>query len=96
MSQTGLKAQTNSESTPQTEAAPVTEVMYTTVYTFVIYDHDKGTTVIYPRMATRQTIANMRGKVNEETAWVVDVVDLDAMGFYAGEKTPGPRAAASA
>jgi hypothetical protein len=30
----------------------------------------------------------MRGKVNEETAWVVDVADLDAMGFYAGEKTP--------
>ena len=89
MSQTGLKAQTNSESTPKTEAAgPVAEVMYTTVYTFVIYDHDKGTTVIYPRMATRQTIANMRGKVNEETAWVVDVADLDAMGFYAGDKTP--------
>jgi predicted RNase H-related nuclease YkuK (DUF458 family) len=88
VSQSGLKAQTNSGSTPQTQASPVTEVMYTTVYTFVIYDHDKGTTVIYPRMATRQTIANMRGKVNEETAWVVDVADLDATGFYAGEKTP--------
>ena len=88
MSQPGLKDQTNSESTPQSEAAPVAEVMYTTVYTFVMYDHDKGTTVIYPRMATRQTIANMRGKVNEETAWVVDVADLDAMGFYAGDKTP--------
>jgi len=88
VSQPGLKAPPLNESTPQTEAKPVAEVMYTTVYTFVIYDHDKGTTVIYPRMATRQTIANMRGKVNEETAWVVDVTELDSMGFYAGEKTP--------
>jgi len=52
----------------------------------VIYDHDKGATAIYPRMATRRTIANMRGKVNEETAWVVDVAEVDAMGFYSGEK----------
>ena len=54
----------------------------------MIYDHDKGATAIYPRMATRRTIANMRGKVNEETAWVVDIAELDAMGFYVGEKTP--------
>jgi hypothetical protein len=59
--------------------------MHTTVYTFVIYDHDKGATILYPRMATRETIANMRGKVNEETVWVVD---LDAMGFYADDKVP--------
>ena len=65
--------------------------MFTTVYTFFIYDHDKGATAIYPRMATRQTIANMRGKVNEESAWVVDVNDLDTMGFYVGEKTPDKR-----
>lgn len=88
MSHPGLKAPINNENTAQAEAKPVTEVMYTTVYTFVIYDHDKGTTVTYPRMATRQTIANMRGKVNEETAWVVDVEDLNATGFYAGDKTP--------
>ncbi len=87
MSQPGLKPESDSN-TPQAETKAATEVMYTTVYTFVIYDHDKGTTVIYPRMATRQTIANMRGKVNEETAWVVDVNDLDASGFYAGEKMP--------
>jgi hypothetical protein len=63
--------------------------MYTTVYTFVLYDHDKGTTITYPRMATRPTIANMRGKVNEESAWVIDVKDLDATGFYVSEKKPG-------
>ena len=85
MSQPGQKAP-SSESTSQPETQPVTDVMYTTVYTFVVYDHDKGSTVIYPRMATRQTIANMRGKVNEETAWVVDVNELDAMGFYVGDK----------
>ena len=87
MSKPGLQSSTPDDTSPQREAQPTAEVMYTTVYTFVIYDHDKGTTVIYPRMATRQTIANMRGKVNEETAWVVDVNDLDAMGFYTGEKT---------
>lgn len=89
MSQQGLKAPTNTDaSTPQLEPRATVEVAYTTVYTFVVYDHDKGTTVIYPRMATRPTIANMRGKVNEETAWVVDVEDLDVMGFYVGDKTP--------
>jgi len=89
VTQPGLKAPADSDSgTPQPESQPSVEVTYTTVYTFVVYDHDKGTTVIYPRMATRQTIANMRGKVNEETAWVVDVADLDVMGFYAGDKTP--------
>ena len=88
MSNPGLKAPANQDGTAQPETHPTAEAMYTTVYTFVIYDHDKGTTVIYPRMATRQTIANMRGKVNEETAWVVDVNDLDPMGFYSGEKTP--------
>ena len=31
-------------------------------YTFVIWDHDKGATAIYPRMATREAIAKMRGK----------------------------------
>jgi len=89
VSQPGLKAPANSGgSNPQPEQQPGAEVKYATVYTFVIYDHDKGTTVIYPRMATRQTIANMRGKVNEETAWVVDVTELDGMGFYSGERTP--------
>jgi hypothetical protein len=55
-----------------------------TVYTFVIWDHDKGTTAIYPRMATRETIAKMRGKVNEDTAWVVDASAIDIEGFYSG------------
>jgi hypothetical protein len=57
---------------------------YVTVYTFVIWDHDKGATTIYPRMATREAIAKMRGKVNEDTAWVVDASALDIEGFYAG------------
>jgi hypothetical protein len=90
VSHPGLKSPDNQDGTAQPDTQPTAEVMYTTVYTFVIYDHDKGTTVIYPRMATRQTIANMRGKVNEETAWVVDVNDLDPMGFYSGEKAPDP------
>ena len=90
MSQQSLeKTPANSDgSTARLENQPDADVKYATVYTFVIYDHDKGTTVIYPRMATRQTIANMRGKVNEETAWVVDVAELDVMGFYVGEKSP--------
>ena len=89
MSQQGLKAPTdNVANATQSANQPKADAMYTTVYTFVIYDHDKGATAIYPRMATRRTIANMRGKVNEETAWVVDVAEVDAMGFYVGEKTP--------
>jgi hypothetical protein len=56
---------------------------YVTVYTFYVYDHDQGKTVIYPRMATPATIAKMRGKMNEDTAWVVDASTLDIEGFYA-------------
>ena len=65
------------------------ETRYATVYTFVIYDHDKGATTIYPRMATREAIAKMRGKVNEETAWVVEASELDIEGFYSGTSS-GP------
>jgi len=67
----------------ETEAAkPGTQ--YVTVYTFYVYDHDQGKTVIYPRMATPAAIAKMRGKMNEETAWVVDAGALDVEGFYSG------------
>ena len=85
----------NSLKSPQTVSQPTSqdrprsdaelEVTYATVYTFVIYDHDKGGPVIYPRMATRRTIANMRGKVNEDSAWVVDEGQLDVEGFYSGD-----------
>ena len=92
MSQPGLTAPAaHDASASPTANQSNADVTYTTVYTFVIYDHDKGATAIYPRMATRRTIANMRGKVNEETAWVVDVAEVDAMGFYAGEKTAEQR-----
>jgi hypothetical protein len=63
-------------------AKPVTN--YVTVYTFYVYDHDQGKTVIYPRMGTPAAIAKMRGKMNEETAWVVDAASLDVEGFYSG------------
>ena len=65
-------------------ATTATSVAHVTVYTFVIWDHDKGATAIYPRMATREAIANMRGKVNEDTAWVVDALAIDMEGFYFG------------
>ena len=71
-----------------TESAPTTtatSVAYVTVYTFVIWDHDKGATAIYPRMATPEAIAKMRGKVNEDTAWVVDGSAIDIEGFYLGD-----------
>jgi hypothetical protein len=66
---------------PQTAKA---SAAYATVYTFVIWDHDKAATVIYPRMATVEAIAKMRGKVNEDSAWVVDTSELDVEGFYSG------------
>ena len=69
------------ETPPATTAA---SVAYVTVYTFVIWDHDKGATAIYPRMATHEAIAKMRGKVNEDTAWVVDASAIDMEGFYSG------------
>jgi len=53
-----------------------------TVYTFIIWDHDRGANVIYPRMATLDAIRKMRGKVNEGTAWVVDASEVDADGLY--------------
>ena len=75
------------ETAPKTTDASPTHV---TVYTFVIWDHDKGATAIYPRMATREAIAKMRGKINEDTAWVVDATTLDIEGFYSGG-SPGAR-----
>lgn len=79
----------------RTEADRVTlpgadsEAQYATVYTFVIWDHDRGSTAIYPRMATREAIAKMRGKVNEDSAWVVEAAALDVEGFYsAGPVAP--------
>jgi len=59
-------------------------VTYEPVYSFFVYDHDKGAAVLYPRMATRRAIANMRGKVNEDTAMVVDAALLDVEGFFKG------------
>ena len=66
------------------DAKPVTQ--YVTVYTFYVYDHDQGKTVIYPRMATAAAIAKMRGKMNEETAWVVDASTLDVEGFLSDKR----------
>jgi hypothetical protein len=71
----------DAQTAPQT---PKASPAYVTVYTFVIWDHDRGATVIYPRMATLEAIAKMRGKVNEDTAWVVDAAELDVEGFYSG------------
>jgi hypothetical protein len=67
------------------DATPVSQT-HVTVYTFVVWDHDKGATATYPRMATREAIAKMRGKVNEDTAWVVDSSAIDIEGFYSGAR----------
>jgi hypothetical protein len=77
----------SAEAAPETTAPTnVTVPAHATVYTFVVWDHDKGATAIYPRMATREAIAKMRGKVNEDTAWVVDESALDVEGFYCGDR----------
>jgi hypothetical protein len=76
--------QSSPEQAPKAQAASPT---YVTVYTFVIWDHDKGATAIYPRMATRDAIAKMRGKVNEDTAWIVDGSAIDMEGFYSGGRS---------
>lgn len=85
---------TPAENTPlANETVPTTPAIspaHVTVYTFVIWDHDKGATSIYPRMATRETIAKMHGKVNEDTAWVVDASALDMEGFYFGGHPDAP------
>jgi hypothetical protein len=39
-------------------------------------------------MATREAIARMRGKVNEDTAWVVEASAIDIEGFYSGGRAP--------
>jgi hypothetical protein len=74
-----VDVQDGQPATAAADAKPVTQ--YVTVYTFYVYDHDQGKTVIYPRMATPAAIAKMRGKMNEETAWVVDSSALDIEGF---------------
>jgi hypothetical protein len=81
-----LKINPTEQASSDSVAAPSTDTLtqYVTVYTFVVWDHDRRATVIYPRMATRETIAKMRGKVNEDTAWVVEATALDVEGFYCG------------
>jgi len=85
-----LKVNPTAQAAPESQpAAPAnTQVQYATVYTFVVWDHDRRATAIYPRMATREAIAKMRGKVNEETAWVVEASALDVEGFYSGSRQP--------
>jgi hypothetical protein len=75
-------------SEPPSPASTGPQTKYATVYTFVIWDHDRGATVIYPRMATRETVARMRGKLNEDSAWVVESSALDVEGFYSGSPQP--------
>jgi hypothetical protein len=77
-------AQNDHSAAETASTAPTIQPTHVTVYTFVIWDHDKGSTAIYPRMATREAIAKMRGKVNEDTAWVVDAAAIDIEGFYRG------------
>lgn len=81
-----MKTNPTEQATSESLTAPsvAAQTKYATVYTFVIWDHDRGATAIYPRMATRETIAKMRGKVNEDTAWVVEASALDVEGFYSG------------
>lgn len=80
----------NNYSAPEAAATPTADSpAHVTVYTFVVWDHDKQATAIYPRMATREAIAKMRGKVNEDTAWVVDATALDIEGFYSGDRPAG-------
>ncbi len=85
-----MKANPTEQATPDSQPARSadTQTKYATVYTFVIWDHDRGATAIYPRMATRETIAKMRGKVNEDTAWVVEASALDVEGFYSAAPQP--------
>ena len=85
-----MKANPTEQASSESLPAPSTgaQTKYATVYTFVIWDHDRRATAIYPRMATRETIAKMRGKVNEDTAWVVEASALDVEGFYSGSPQP--------
>jgi exo-beta-1,3-glucanase (GH17 family) len=70
---------------PETLPAKSSDPDFVMVYSFVYWDHDQNATAIYPRMATPAAIAKMRGKVNEETGWVVDARELDIEGFYSGD-----------
>jgi hypothetical protein len=79
-------AQNSPLATEKPPAATADSPAYVTVYTFVVWDHDKGATAIYPHMATREGIAKMRGKVNEDSAWVVDASAIDIEGFYGRPK----------
>lgn len=79
----------NAQPSASTPAAKP-DAQYVTVYTFYVYDHDAGKPVIYPRMATPAAVAKMRGKLNEDSAWVVDASSLDVEGFYS-ESNGKPR-----
>jgi hypothetical protein len=79
-------AESNPSATETVSTITAASPAHVTVYTFVIWDHDKGATAIYPRMGTREAIAKMRGKVNEDTAWVVEASALDIEGFYSGDR----------
>ena len=53
-----------------------------TVYCFTGYDHTSGQTVSAQRMATLETIKELKGTPLMETAKEVDTSELDGNGFY--------------
>jgi hypothetical protein len=81
---------TTTEPAPSSQK-PTASPASVAVYTFVIWDHDKAANVVYPRMATLEAIRKVRGKVNEESAWVVDGSELDSDGFYPRKSSDAQR-----
>jgi hypothetical protein len=85
------------ESGPTGSIQPSTALVadYATVFSFIIWDHDLGQTTTYPRMAIRETIARMRGKVNEKSALLIEPGALDRDGFYQPNADGGGEGATS-
>jgi hypothetical protein len=52
------------------------------VYTFEVWDRQKGANVIAPRMATAETIRRVKGMADLESKQLVDESKLDPEGYY--------------
>jgi hypothetical protein len=52
------------------------------VYTFEVWDHQKGATIVATRMGTAEAIRRVKGMADLESKRLVDESTVDADGFY--------------
>jgi hypothetical protein len=60
------------------------------VYTFEVWDRQKGATIVPPRMGTAEAIRRVKGMADLESKRLVDESTVDADGFYPAQPDNKP------